>query len=173
LPIRCSGLPSPRPPGTPASGRRFGYALRSLYCITMRQDAEDSKIGRPGACDLRAQRPDLLPRVDKTGVTNAMNHDVERCSSALVGSGIGQPKQWNPAMRHSEATNIEAEVEYSSGCGIDPRMLQSARAAHWGLLRMGEWAENISAQLRIWSRPGAGTEVQISVPCHAVTASCG
>ena len=76
-------------------------------------------------------------------------------------------------MRHSEATNIEAEVEYSSGCGIDPRMLQSARAAHWGLLRMGEWAENISAQLRIWSRPGAGTEVQISVPCHAVAAACG
>jgi signal transduction histidine kinase len=169
----------------------------------------------------------------ETGSDNAMNHDTERSSNALVGSGlrssagesvtleealsgireefaplrgvrvrifvIGQPKPLNPAvreqvyqigrealvnaMRHSEATNIEAEVEYSprrvrvvvrdNGCGIDPRMLQSGRAAHWGLLRMREWAGNISAQLRIRSRPGMGTEVEISVPCHAVAAACG
>jgi signal transduction histidine kinase len=77
------------------------------------------------------------------------------------------------AVRHSEASQIEAEVEYrpgrlrvvirDNGRGIDPRSVQSGKLAHWGLERMRERAERIGAQLRIWSRPGAGTEVEISI----------
>ena len=77
------------------------------------------------------------------------------------------------AFRHSEATRIEAEVQYlrrrlrillrDNGCGIDPQTVQSGRHAHWGLLRMRERADGIGAQLEIWSRPGCGTEVQISI----------
>jgi nitrate/nitrite-specific signal transduction histidine kinase len=79
------------------------------------------------------------------------------------------------AFRHSRATSIEGEVEYlrrrlhvmisDNGCGIDPEMLRSKRPQHSGLLRMRERAAAIGAQLRIWSGPGAGTEVEISVPC--------
>jgi signal transduction histidine kinase len=78
------------------------------------------------------------------------------------------------ALRHSGATSIEVEVEYSArrlrvvvrdnGCGIDPQVLRSGRDLHWGLLGMRERAASVGAQLRIWSRPGAGTEVEISVP---------
>jgi signal transduction histidine kinase len=78
------------------------------------------------------------------------------------------------ALRHSKASSIEAEVEYSprslrvvvrdNGCGIDPQMLRAERNTHWGLVGMRERAGSIGAQLRIWSRPGAGTEVEISVP---------
>jgi len=78
------------------------------------------------------------------------------------------------ALRHSGATSIEVEVEYSprrlrvvvrdNGCGIDPQVLRSGRDLHWGLLGMRERAASVGAQLRIWSRPGAGTEVEISVP---------
>lgn len=103
---------------------------------------------------------------------------------------MGQPKALNPAiqeqiylivreallnaLRHSEATSIEAEVEYQrrqlrvvvrdNGRGIDPQVLRSERDSHWGLLGMHERARCIGAQLRIWSRRGAGTEVEISVP---------
>jgi signal transduction histidine kinase len=110
----------------------------------------------------------------------------------------GQPKTLQPAileqiyligrealvnaLRHSEATSIEAEVEYlhrrlrvvvrDNGCGIDPQAVRSGRKAHWGLLGMRERAEGVGAQLRIWSRPGAGTEVEISVPGHVVAAAC-
>ena len=77
------------------------------------------------------------------------------------------------ALRHSEATSIEAEVEYlpdklrvvvrDNGSGIDPEVLQSGRDSHWGLLGMRERAKDIGARLRIWSRRGAGTEVEVSV----------
>ena len=101
----------------------------------------------------------------------------------------GQPKSFRPAIqeqiyligrealinafRHSEATTIEAEVEYrpqrlrilvrDNGRGIDPETLRSGRHAHWGLVGMRERAAGIGAELRIWSRLGAGTEVEIWV----------
>jgi signal transduction histidine kinase len=77
------------------------------------------------------------------------------------------------ALRHSEATSIEAEVEYlpdklrvvvrDNGSGIDPEVLQCGRDSHWGLLGMRERASDIGARLRIWSRRGAGTEVELSI----------
>lgn len=78
------------------------------------------------------------------------------------------------AFRHSEATSIEAEVEYlpgkvrivvrDNGCGMDPEVLRSGRDSHWGLMGMRERANGIGARLRMWSRQGIGTEVEISVP---------
>jgi signal transduction histidine kinase len=83
------------------------------------------------------------------------------------------------ALQHSGATAIEAEIEYSyrrlrvivrdNGCGIDPKLIQSGRDLHWGLAGMRERAGSVGAELRIWSRPGAGTEVEISVPVRNVT----
>jgi signal transduction histidine kinase len=81
------------------------------------------------------------------------------------------------ALQHADASDIEAEVEYlprrlrlvvrDNGCGMDPQSVESGRVAHWGLQGMRERAESIGAQLRIWSRPKAGTEVEISVPCDS------
>jgi signal transduction histidine kinase len=75
------------------------------------------------------------------------------------------------ALRHSQATSIEAEIEYlpgkvrvvvrDNGSGINQDVLSSGRSCHFGLLGMHERARSISAQLRIWSRCGAGTEVEI------------
>jgi len=86
---------------------------------------------------------------------------------------IGREALFN-AVRHSEATSIEAEVEYlprrlsvvvrDNGRGIDPRVVRSGCAGHWGILGMRERAGSIGAKLRIWSKPGAGTEVEICVP---------
>jgi signal transduction histidine kinase len=86
------------------------------------------------------------------------------------------------ALRHSGATAIEAEVQYSprklrvvvrdNGCGIDPQIARSGRDLHWGLLGMRERAESIAGQLRIWSRPGAGTELEISVPGDVAAGVC-
>lgn len=85
---------------------------------------------------------------------------------------IGREALFN-ALRHSEATNIEAEVEYGprwlrivvrdNGRGIDPETLRLGRHAHWGLVGMRERADRIGAKLRIRSRLGAGTEVEIWV----------
>jgi len=80
------------------------------------------------------------------------------------------------ALRHSEATSIEAEVEYlprrirvlvrDNGCGIEQKVL-TARNSDCGLRAMLERARAMGAQLQIWSKPGSGTEVELSLPFDA------
>lgn len=80
------------------------------------------------------------------------------------------------AFRHSRASKIEVEVDYSvsnlrilvrdNGCGIDPQVLRAGRDGHWGLPGMRERAEKVGAKLRVWSRAAAGTEVELTVPGH-------
>jgi signal transduction histidine kinase len=78
------------------------------------------------------------------------------------------------AFQHSGANRIEVGVEFAAkrlritvrddGRGIDPELLQSGREGHWGLTGMRERANRIGAHLRVWSRAGSGTEVELSVP---------
>src|SRR4030095_9079992 len=80
------------------------------------------------------------------------------------------------AYRHSHADSIEAIVEYSpkplrisvrdDGRGMDTNVLRDGRVGHWGLVGMHERAEKIGAELKVWSRVGAGTEVELLVPNH-------
>jgi ligand-binding sensor domain-containing protein/signal transduction histidine kinase len=75
------------------------------------------------------------------------------------------------AFRHSRARNINLHLEYATdhlrifveddGCGIDSQVLHSGRDGHWGLSGMRERAENIGGKLRIMSRLGGGTEVEL------------
>ena len=80
------------------------------------------------------------------------------------------------AFRHSRATKVEAELEFSAkqfrllvsdnGRGIDPGVLQSGREGHWGLHGMRERAKKVGARLNLRSRIAAGTEVELSIPNH-------
>ena len=79
------------------------------------------------------------------------------------------------ALTHSQCQNVEAEIAYDSrqfrlrvrddGRGIESKILEAGgRAGHWGLQGMRERAEKIGGQLRFWSRPDTGTEVELTVP---------
>jgi signal transduction histidine kinase len=78
------------------------------------------------------------------------------------------------AFRHSQAKRIDVELDYApgqfrvlvrdDGCGIDTQVLKSGRDGHWGLSGMRERAGRIGAKLRVMSRAGAGTEVELRVP---------
>jgi signal transduction histidine kinase len=81
------------------------------------------------------------------------------------------------AFRHAAARKIEAEISYGDaelqirirddGRGIDVEVLRAGgRAGHWGLLGMRERAKKIRATLTVWSKPGAGTEVDVRLPAH-------
>ena len=69
---------------------------------------------------------------------------------------------------------MEVDVEYSrdeltvrvrdDGRGIAPPIVDEGRPGHFGLPGMRERAERMGAVLRLWSREGAGTEVEIHVP---------
>jgi signal transduction histidine kinase len=78
------------------------------------------------------------------------------------------------AFRHAQARLIETEITYSEslrlrfrddGKGIDSSVIEhGGRPGHWGLPGIGERAKQIGAQLEIWSEPGVGTEIELSVP---------
>jgi signal transduction histidine kinase len=78
------------------------------------------------------------------------------------------------AFLHAKAKSIEVELEYAErylrilvrddGCGIDPRVLHAGRGGHWGLPGMRERSEGIGASLKLRSRIGAGTEIELIVP---------
>jgi len=88
---------------------------------------------------------------------------------------IGREAVMN-ALRHSEAINIEVEIQYlrdllcvlvrDNGCGIKPEAVQKAGDSHWGLRGMRRRAENIGAQFDVWSKIGAGTEVRVAAPVN-------
>jgi len=78
------------------------------------------------------------------------------------------------AFLHARATRIEVEVEYTpghlhvlvrdDGVGVDPEIMRSGREGHWGLIGMRERAHRIGANLKLFSRAEAGTEVELAVP---------
>ena len=78
------------------------------------------------------------------------------------------------AFQHASASKIETEVTYDSsalrirvrddGVGIDKAVLLDGQTEHWGVTGMRERACAIRAQLNIWSRDAAGTEVELVIP---------
>lgn len=79
------------------------------------------------------------------------------------------------AFRHSQANTIEAEINFDShelrlrvrdnGTGLANNVLaKGSLQNHWGLPGMRERSQKIGAHIDIWSRKGAGTEIELRVP---------
>ena len=78
------------------------------------------------------------------------------------------------ALHHAGAKRIEVEIAYDpsqlrlrfrdDGCGIDPKIIEAGgKPGHWGMRGMRERAAKIGANLETWSRPGAGTELELKI----------
>ncbi|HJY36494.1 MAG TPA: histidine kinase, partial [Steroidobacteraceae bacterium] len=89
---------------------------------------------------------------------------------------IGREAMAN-AFRHAGAATIETEVTYGDGAlhirirddgrGISEAVLDAGgRPGHFGLLGMRERAKKLGAHLEVWSKPGAGTEIDLRVPAQ-------
>ena len=80
------------------------------------------------------------------------------------------------ALKHSGAGFIDLHLQYApdqfrvlvqdDGCGIDSAVLQSGRDGHWGLPGMRERAGVIGGKIRVLTRSGGGTEVELCVPSN-------
>ena len=79
------------------------------------------------------------------------------------------------AFRHAQAKQIEVELRYDErslrlrvrddGKGIAADVLsRGGREGHFGLRGMRERAKGIGGELTVWSRPEAGTEVELILP---------
>ena len=78
------------------------------------------------------------------------------------------------SFKHASARAMEVQIDYrktefnvsvrDDGRGIDEKVIRSGREGHWGLRGMRERAAAIHGRLRILSKVGAGTQVEIVVP---------
>jgi signal transduction histidine kinase len=86
------------------------------------------------------------------------------------------------AYRHADAEAIDVEIVHArdelrlrfmdNGRGIDTTVLDGGRPGHWGLSGMRERAERIGATLRVRSRQGSGTEVEVRMPAGSAYRPC-
>lgn len=162
---------------------------RRLLEETLRQSDQVMLEGRELLLDLRttASEPNDLPtaladygkRMQKEHGCDfevAVNGNVRPLHPIVCEelSRVGKEALGN-AFRHSGARSIEAELNYEpnqfrlrirdNGTGIEPNIIeQGRRDGHWGLPGMRERAEKIDAHLEIWSRAGAGTEIELRLP---------
>jgi signal transduction histidine kinase len=149
--------------------------------------------GRDAIQNLRSSTTasnELAQAVTALGEELAVPRDGEKSSATFRVSIEGTPRDLDPILRddiyriarealrnafsHAQATKIEAEIMYGQrllrlrirddGKGIDPKLLDAGRDGHWGLPGMRERAQQIGAQLDMWSEVGAGTEMELRVP---------
>jgi signal transduction histidine kinase len=108
-------------------------------------------------------------KVTVEGVSRDL-HPIVREEGLLIGR-----EALSNAFRHARARNIEAEISYGDsalqvrirddGLGISSSVLDAGGTpGHFGLVGMRERAKKLGAHLEVWSKPGAGTEIDLRVP---------
>ena len=118
---------------------------------------------------------DKAPPLTALVVTEGQRRTVNSCVAEEV-CRIAREALLN-SLSHARAQRIESEVAYSArflrlrirdnGIGIDSEVLKNrGREGHWGMTGMYERARNVQARLSIWSKPGAGTEVELTTPAY-------
>ena len=103
-----------------------------------------------------------------TGAPRRLRQDVHEEVYAIAREALFN------ASRYADATRIHLELEYGSGAfivrvrdngrGLDDHVAAAGhRPGHWGLVGMRERAHGIGGSLEIDSKPGAGTEITLTV----------
>jgi signal transduction histidine kinase len=77
------------------------------------------------------------------------------------------------AAKHARPTQVEVTLEFNSkdvqlrirdnGCGFDPKSGGNSADGHFGLVGMQERAKTMAGRFSLNSRPGAGTEIVVTV----------
>jgi len=164
-----------------------GAIAAAAKAITEARDAvHELRSSTTVTNDLAAAVAALGDELAELHTTDTDNQD----SPAFVVEVQGQPRDLHPilrdeiyriareavrnAFRHAKARRIEAEIHYSDkvlrlrirddGRGMDPGIVEEGLIGHYGLLGMCERATQIGGQLDVWSRTGAGTEIELRIP---------
>ncbi len=163
--------------------------VRQVFEEALRQSDTVMLEGRSVLSKLRTRRftPESLPEA-----FNAIAYEFRALSVAqfeITVSGrkqnvsavvleelykIGREALFN-AFHHAHAKKIEAELHFGlfelrlrfrdNGQGMNAAVLREGRVPdHYGLPGMRERARKIGGNFELWSRPGAGTEIQVRIP---------
>jgi signal transduction histidine kinase len=143
--------------------------------------------GRSAVYDLRSS---TTATSELSEALNAVGNELATEDTAEFGFVVaGPPRDLHPiirdelyrisrealrnAFKHAHARHIEAEINYEErvfrlrirddGDGIPVEILEQGVPGHYGLSGMRERAREVGADLTIWSRAGAGTEIDLSL----------
>jgi len=166
-----------------------GDPVRALLEDALIQSDQVMRQGRELVLDLRtrsSEAGDLAHDLQATATEFAKQYPAqftlvvtgkERALNSLIAEELyklGSEAMFN-AFRHASATSIEAEIAFGAnelglnvrddGTGVPQDILQHGGVdKHYGLPGMKERAEQIGARFSIFSRTGAGTEIEVRVP---------
>ena len=130
-------------------GRDLAAALNSgaqMWTAGSGLEVEVDVSGEPKA--LPSDMEQHLLRIAQEAVTNVLKH-------------AGASKVW--VKLHMEARKLYLRVA-DNGHGFEQKDAFSSKIGHFGLLGMRERAERLGGELHLASHPGAGTEVEVTVP---------
>jgi signal transduction histidine kinase/ligand-binding sensor domain-containing protein len=173
-------------PEDSATRTKLDEALRSAEAVMVEgrdriQDlrasadkVEDLALSLAGAGEELARGSETELRTVVEGRPRALRPDVVDAAYC-----VGREAMVN-AFRHAQARSIELQIIHDDaafrvrvrddGVGVDAGAVEAGRPGHWGLQGMRERASRIGAALDIWSRPGAGTEIELRIPAAAAYA---
>jgi ligand-binding sensor domain-containing protein/signal transduction histidine kinase len=149
-------------------GRNAIQNIRSSTTVTNELSHSVSALGEELAGSIDGHNRPPTFRVSVEGTPREIHPILRDDIYRIAGEALRN------AFRHAQANQIEAEIAYGErllrlrirddGKGIDPKHLNTGRDGHWGLPGMRERAQEIGAQLEIWSESEAGTEVELRIP---------
>ena len=166
-----------------------GDPVRALFEEALTQSDKVMQQGRELVLDLRtrsSEAGDLAHDLEAAATEFAKQYPArftlvvtgkERALNSLIAEELyklGGEALFN-SFSHASATSIEAEIIFGAnelglnvrddGSGVSQDILQHGGVdKHYGLLGMKERAEQIGARFSIFSRAGAGTEIEVRVP---------
>ena len=105
-------------------------------------------VAQSNARKLRSRISDEVYRIGREAIMNAFFHAKAKSVEVML----------QDVDRHFRL------IVRDDGRGIDPGVLDAGREGHFGLAGMRERSENIGGTLRVRSRVGAGTEIELTLP---------
>ena len=162
-------------------------SLRKEIAVVIQHTHAIVAEGRERILKMRQAAPADLP-----DALAAIGHEASAGSGAAFNVSVtGAPRSLDPdtrdqltqlareavrnAHRHADARRISISLRYrrlslllavvDDGCGFDPAAVEGGRdPTHFGLVGIRERAAQLGGHLRIDSRPGSGTRIEVVVP---------
>jgi signal transduction histidine kinase len=151
---------------------RVKSLLKSVHDLSHRLHPANLRLvgllGALGQLQRDLSRPGIMITVSSENVAAILPDDIALCLFR-----IAQEAMQN-AIKHSGARNITVQLKgdkeaialtvIDDGAGFD---VDAAAGKGLGLISMHERAESVGGMLRVVSRKGAGTRLQVTVPFYA------
>lgn len=169
------------PQGTPAR-EQLERALERAEDVVVEARERVRSLRAGSTLDLAATLADVADRIDPDHRidTQIVSEGLVRPLHAVVADEVERivTEALFNAYSHSQARQVIVEIAYDAkqlgvrikddGVGIAQSVLDAGgREGHYGLTGMRERAAKIDGQLVVRSRPGAGAEIELTVPAQS------